>query len=298
MLNHINTSPTAPNRVVILGAQGFVGRAISNQFTANQLSVVDVTRADIDFCSASASSYLKRLFQPNDVVVIAAAKAPVKNNNMLLDNIVMMQQICQALEVHADLAQVVYISSDAVYQDAMEPMNEDSFAAPTSLHGVMHLAREQMLASVVAADKLLCVRPTLIYGPGDPHNGYGPNQFYRLAEQGQPIKLFGDGEELRDHIFIGDVARLATLAIMKRSYGVINAVTGQVVSFADIADAVKKLLGRKVEIIHLPRSGPMPHNGYRAFDVSAQQAFFPEFTPTTLTEGLRYFIQAEEAVYV
>jgi nucleoside-diphosphate-sugar epimerase len=35
---------------------------------------------------------------------------------------------------------------------------------------------------------------------GDPHNGYGPNRFRRLAAGGEEIVLFGEGEERRDHV--------------------------------------------------------------------------------------------------
>ena len=44
----------------------------------------------------------------------------------------------------------------------------------------MHLMRENMLKLLDV--KLCIVRPTLIYGTNDPHNGYGPNQFIRLAQ--------------------------------------------------------------------------------------------------------------------
>ena len=79
------------------------------------------------------------------------------------------------------------------------------------------------------------LRPTLIYGAGDPHNGYGPNRFRRQAAKGEPITLFGEGEEKRDHVAVEDVARLAVRMLMHRSTGVLNAVTGSSTSFRDIA---------------------------------------------------------------
>ena len=62
----------------------------------------------------------------------------------------------------------------------------------------------QPLASEVKAP-LAILRPTLIYGEKDPHNGYGPNQFRRKANKGEAITLFGEGEERRDHVAIDDV---------------------------------------------------------------------------------------------
>jgi UDP-glucose 4-epimerase len=83
-----------------------------------------------------------------------------------------------------------------VYSDAPVPLTEESRTEPGSMHGTMHLARELMLKATVKAP-LAVVRSTLIYGEGDPHNGYGPNRFRRLAAAGQEIVLFG---EVPEHI--------------------------------------------------------------------------------------------------
>ena len=216
---------------------------------------------------------------------------------MLLQNIQMMKSVCDAL-IKNPVQHVVYISSDAVYTDSMDKLNESSPAAPTSLHGVMHLAREQMLRSVVAENALAILRPSLLYGANDPHNGYGPNSFYRLAQSDKPIELFGQGEEQRDHVFIDDVAELLYLSLLHRSYGILNITTGEVVSFYDIATQLTQLLDKPIEIKFRPRNMPMPHNGYRAFDNTVCQQAFAAFQFTTLPEGLKKMHQAGFATKV
>ena len=57
------------------------------------------------------------------------------------------------------------------------------------------------------------------FGKEDPHNGYGPNKFFREINSFGKINLFGKGEELRDHISIKDVAKLVLLIIKKDKYG-------------------------------------------------------------------------------
>jgi len=169
-------------------------------------------------------------------------------------------------------------------------LSEASPAAPGSLHGVMHLARELMLQAEGGAP-LAILRPTLIYGALDPHNGYGPNRFARLALRGEEIVLFGGGEERRDHVSIDDVAELAARMVACRSTGVLNAVTGTVASFRHIAEGVAALAGGRSVIRGTPRSGPMPHNGYRAFDPSAVREAFPDFRFKGLEEGLKELVR-------
>ena len=101
---------------------------------------------------------------------------------------------------------LLYISSDAVYADDANPVTERSPLRPRRMHGMMHAARELMLRSELR-QPFAVLRPTLIYGARDPHSGYGPNRFRRQAAKGEPITLFGEGEEKRDHVAVEDVAQ-------------------------------------------------------------------------------------------
>jgi nucleoside-diphosphate-sugar epimerase len=102
----------------------------------------------------------------------------------------MADAVCEAIEAQP-CAQVVYISSDAVYDDAAHPVRETSACNPSSFHGVMHLARERMLAESCkkAGTPLLIVRPCAVYGAGDTHNSYGPNRFLKTAVEKSEIAL-------------------------------------------------------------------------------------------------------------
>ncbi|MGO8920580.1 MAG: NAD-dependent epimerase/dehydratase family protein [Stellaceae bacterium] len=294
MLQHLNSAPLPPKRVVVLGAYGFVGNAIAARLEKDGVSVLRLGRGDVDLLAADAAGRLAAHLREGDVLVAVAALAPCKNAAMLRDNVIMAAAIVAAAGA-VPLAQVINVSSDAVYADSDVPLTEASTMAPQSLHGVMHLARELMFASEVTAP-LAMVRPSLIYGAGDPHNGYGPNRFRRLANKGEPIILFGNGEERRDHVLIDDVAELAVRVIYRRSTGALNIATGVVASFWAIAETVLQLAGKTVPVKQVPRVGPMPHGGYRPFDVTACRLAFPDFTFVPLNEGLAAAQRAEEAL--
>ncbi len=290
-LRHLNPAPTAPSRVVVIGARGFVGNAIATRLERDGVSALRVTRREVDLLAPDAASCLAAMLRANDAVVAAAALAPCKNPEMLRDNVTLAAAMAAAV-ARVDVAHFVNIGSDAVYADSREPLSETSPVCGDTLHGVMHLAREAIFRSAIAAPSIH-LRPTLIYGPGDPHNGYGPNRFRRLAAQGERIVLFGEGEERRDHVFIDDVADLAARVLCRRSVGVLNLATGVVASFRAIAEAVVRLSGGSSRIEGRPRVGPMPHNGYRAFDIAACRAAFPDFSFTSLDSGLALAQQRE-----
>lgn len=291
MLQHVNAKPTAPERAVVIGAGGFVGSAIERNLRARGIETLALTRIDIDLLQKGAGEKLASLLRPTDTVVAVSAIAPVKNAAMLRDNIVMIEAMADALRA-SPVAHVVNIGSDAVFADSREPLTEESCRAPGSLHGVMHLTRELMLSEAAGSAVFATLRPTLIYGSDDPHNGYGPNRFRRLAAEGKAIILFGNGEERRDHVWIEDVAELAARMVLHRSRGSLNAATGTVISFHDIAAIVASHFAAPPKIEPSPRQGPLPHNGYRPFDPSATYAAFPGFTYTLPRDG---FAKVHEA---
>jgi len=287
MLDHLNRIPTSPSRVVILGAGGFVGSAIAKQLSSDGVPVHGLTRKELDLLADGAADKLKVLLKPSDSVVMVSAVAPAKTVSMLIQNLRMAETVCNVL-ANIDIAHLVYISSDAVYADDANPVTEASDRAPSTLHGMMHAARELMLISSTKVPVAL-LRPTLIYGEADPHNGYGPNRFWRQAARGEAISIFGDGEERRDHILVDDVARLAALVLAHRSVGALNAVTGVSTSFHDIAQLIAKRFG--VQVVSQPRPGPRPHLLHRFFDVTHRLKAFPTFHCTPLAQGLGLFRQ-------
>ena len=163
MLEHLNPSPVAPKRVVVMGAAGFVGGAIAERLARDRVPVLALTRKEVELCAPDADTRLARLLQPEDAFVAVSARAPCKDTDMLLENIGMARAMARAL-AQAPVGHVINISSDAVYADLPVPLTEDTPAAPTTLHGVMHLARELIFRFEVKAP-LAILRPTLLFGP-------------------------------------------------------------------------------------------------------------------------------------
>ncbi|MEQ8814118.1 MAG: SDR family oxidoreductase [Thalassobaculum sp.] len=283
MLTHGRESPLDAARVVVLGA-GFIGGAAADAIAGEGIAVERLGRKAVDLLADGAGDALAKRLRADDVLVVVAAEAPCKNGAMLERNIRMMNAVVAALKARP-VEHVIYVSSDAVYADSAEPLTEASCAEPGSLHGVMHLARERMLLDEGGVPVGI-LRPTLVYGADDPHNGYGPNRFRRLALAGKEIVLFGEGEERRDHVLVDDLGDLVRRMVVHRSTGVLNAATGEVHSFRAIAGMVADHVASPPAIKGSPRSGPMPHNGYRPFDPAATFRAFPDFSYTRLADGL------------
>jgi len=284
MLKHLNASPVPPSRVVILGARGFIAQALGGKLAVGRIPVLAISSQELDLTLPGAGSVLGALLQPADAVVMTAALTPEKGRDVttLMKNLRMAENVAAALAAKP-CAHFVYLSSDAVY-DWRRPLISEAIApSPTDLYSTMHLAREQMLAAATAKVPYCILRPCAVYGPGDTHNSYGPNRFARTALAEGKIRLFGAGEETRDHVFIDDVAAIIELALQHCSTGTLNVVSGRSVTFAEAARLIAGLCPCAVTIESLPRSSPVTH---RHFDPTELLRAFPGHPMAGLSAGM------------
>ena len=187
-----------------------------------------------------------------------------------------------------NISYLSYVSSDAVYQDTKKKINEKSNVAANSFHGTMHLIREDIIKKIYKG-KLSIFRPTLIFGPDDPHNGYGPNQFIRLTLKRKKIVLFGKGEERRDHVYIESVVSILSHAFSNKLIGTYNIASGKVFSFLDIAKKIEKISLKKNIIKKTKRNGPLHHLGLRQFDIKKINKDFKSNTLTNIIDYLENY---------
>jgi len=191
------------------------------------------------------------------------------------------------------VSKVVYTSSSAVYGDTEDlPVTEASPPAPLSPYGIHKRASELHLlyGSRVLGLSTVALRLFNVYGPRqDPSSPYSGviSIFLDRAHGGEDVVIFGDGEQTRDFVFVGDVARALTTACWSdEAHGVVaNIGTGRAITINDLADQCIACCGATVGVKHhAERPGEIRHS---VADISrARQAlgFEPQ---TAIEEGLK-----------
>jgi UDP-glucose 4-epimerase len=155
---------------------------------------------------------------------------------------------------------VVYASSAAVYGDnSSVPLAETAVTAPSSSYGAHKLLCELYARSAWARDGLPTVGLRLfnVYGPGqDPNSPYSGviSIFVDRLAVGAEIAIHGDGQQVRDFVYVGDAARhlLAAMACAGTGAKVLNVCTGRATSVLDLARLIARLYGRAPAIRHQP----------------------------------------------
>lgn len=283
---------TLPDRVVILGSSGFLGRALETALSREAVEVVGHSSRTLDLTRPDAFAVLDSVLTPSTALVLAAALTPDRGQTpaTFLANTAMAVNLVTYLDGHRP-GSLVYLGSDAVYGFGEDPVTEATAVGPVGYYALGKYAAERVLetAARAASVPLLILRMTGVYGPADPHGSYGPNGFARSLARDHSVRVFGAGEEERDHVFVGDAAAVAVGLIRAGATGVYNVATGHSHSFADVVKIVRDLVPYEVQVTSVPRKGPITH---RRFDVARLTAALPGLRFTPLETGLSVTLTA------
>jgi nucleoside-diphosphate-sugar epimerase len=269
-----------------MGSRGFIASRLIQRFGDAPVPCRPVGADEVDLTEHSAREKLCSILHPDDCVIVCSALTPEKgrNESTFTKNVRMIENLCAALE-SVPCGHVIYISSDSVYDPALEVVTEESPCVSEDWYARSHTAREALLRETCRSINLplAILRPCAVYGPGDTHNSYGPNRFIRSALTAGKICLFGEGEELRDHVYVDDLTKIVMLTAVRRSAGILNVATGKSHSFRELAALIVNAAQNSVVIETEPRRIPVTH---RRFDIVSLRQTFPEFHPVSLESGI------------
>jgi UDP-glucose 4-epimerase len=147
---------------------------------------------------------------------------------------------------------------------------EEYLALYNRLHGAGHVS----------------LRYANVYGPRqDPHGEAGVVAiFFGLLAEGRPCRIFGDGLQTRDYVFVGDVVA-ATLAAAGRSAGIYNVGTGIETTVVSLYELCRRVAGSDAEPEFAPaRLGEARRSAVDPSLAGVELGWRPE---TSLEDGLR-----------
>ncbi len=155
---------------------------------------------------------------------------------------------------------IVYASSAAVYGDNPElPLAESAGLIPRSPYGADKAASELQAhaAFAVRGQPSTGLRFFNVFGPRqDPASPYSGviSIFAERLLAGQPLTIFGDGEQSRDFVYVGDVVAALLLGMERqdKSARVFNVARGEAVTLLRLVAALERVAGRKATLRHAP----------------------------------------------
>lgn len=249
-------------RLLITGANGFLGSALSERAGARRFDVAKIVRVLIGTeGKVIGNSYLPRDiadslngFKP-DVIIHAAGASSVTRSvenpeSERLDSIVPLEAVLNGVRQSGLRPHIVLLSSAAVYgEPGVLPVDEATPLRPISPYGRSKLECEQLLNqfSMVADVRVTIARIFSVFGEGQKRLLIW-DLFQKFRDE-KIVSLFGTGEEMRDFIYIGSLAdQLLTLARIKEGCGPVNVGYGVGRTVKEVASTMAAILGSRKRI--------------------------------------------------
>lgn len=152
---------------------------------------------------------------------------------------------------------IVFASSTATYGKEKAPYYEGiTKQVPINPYSESKIELEKMamkLARKNPGTSIIGLRYCNVYGPRENHKGKRATMIYQLAQQmlvGNP-RIFKDGEQKRDYIYVKDVVAANLLALRTKKSFIVNCGSGVATTFNEIVFQLNKILGLKREIEYI-----------------------------------------------
>jgi UDP-glucose-4-epimerase GalE len=257
--------------IIVTGGAGFLGthlcRALSQ--AGHQVLVVDLKQnPEFETVIADVRDRAKmvQVIKEAEVVFHLAAfievsESVLKPYEYLENNVIGSLNVLEAMKINK-IRNFVFSSTAAVYGNPkVIPITEDSRTLPINPYGASKLAMEAILSSYVENFDItgIALRYFNLYGPEEHHvpETHAIPRFIDQIRNDKEVTIWGNGENLRDYIYISDVvsAHLLALELLKNQpnkYHYLNLSTEKPLSVIEVVNTIAQVLNKKPNLKFFP----------------------------------------------
>ncbi len=261
--------------ILIFGGSGFIGINLSKYLANKNYNVLSTYYnkkpkkfKNIRYIKFNLMSekFDKKIFKGIDTVFVCSANssgAKIMTNNPSThfeDNVVMNLNLAKNLKF-SNIKKIVFFSSSTVYPDTKKSCNENdinySFFKKYNFIGNGKLMIEKIYElytkEINKKIDLLIIRPSNLYGPHDKFDKEKskviPSIIRKCVESAKKVKVWGDGSDIKDFIFIDDFINITyKLFKLKKNFLIVNVCSSKPVILKKIIFKIKNIINYKLEI--------------------------------------------------
>ncbi len=321
---HQDISYYRDKTILITGGTGYLGFSLAQKLSSVACDIILLSRknaipeipnslANISLVTndVKSSEMWIDLLQGVDIVFHFAAQTSSKYANEnprddMASNLFPVVDIIEACQKYDYFPDIIFSATSTQVGLTLDPpIKEDRIDAPVTVYDINKLAAEKYLMyySNQLGRRAVSLRLTNVYGPGpaSSKNDRGIlNMMVKRALHKEPLTVYGDGEFIRDYVYVDDVINAfltagAQINKLKGDYYLIGSGVGYTIKamMKEIADQVEQKVGHKSAIEHVPMPNGISAIEFRNFvaDTSKfrqQTAWRPEHP---LQEGIKKTIE-------
>lgn len=265
-----NTSDVC--NVVVTGGCGFIGRAVVAAFRERGARVTIVDREPVTVQDEGIIAIQGDLAEPeireraivpgvDGIVHLAAITSVLKSVEMpaktFSENIAHTHELLELARIHG-VPRFVLASTNAVVGDVgTSTITEDLALAPLTPYGATKAGCEMLMSGYAGAYGMTttALRFTNVYGPGMSHKDSFVPRLMRAALTDGGVKVYGDGQQRRDLVFLDDIVSGILGAWDSGHVGRAIVGAGKSYSVMDLIETVREVTGCPIPVEHVPAPG-------------------------------------------
>lgn len=270
------------HRIRVLDSEVMGKRAHLGQFTGEFIAgdIRDPQAVDAAVTGVDAVIHLAA-----DTRVIESIADPAYNFDV---NVNGSLRLLEAMRARGIRRLVNASTGGAIIGNARPPVHEGMVPSPLAPYGASKLAVEGMCSAWAGSYGFAAcsLRFANVYGPRSYHKGSAVAAFFKQILAGEPLTIFGDGEQTRDFVFVDDLCRGIVSALERGGSGVFQLGSGRPLSVNALIAAMREVVAPcPVPIVHRPaRAGEVERTWCQIALARTELGFDPA---TPLAEGLR-----------
>jgi UDP-glucose 4-epimerase len=234
------------NNIIIIGNSGYIGGALTKYLlTLGTYNIIAPSSRDCNFLNLEeVKSFFSALDYKNYHVVFTAVINKSKNDSIetFLQNVKIVSNFIEG-QRKAKISSIIFLSSIDIYgREPNLPITEETKINPDNWYGLSKFVSEWILTlSGQIECPLTILRLPGIFGKSQKDNSVIGKLIHNIEDYGKII-LHGNGEVLRDYIYIKDVVRIIEIFILKSNPGIFNLATGKNYFIKDIVEIIRDTL--------------------------------------------------------
>ena len=242
--------------VLLLGGAGFIGSALAARLKQEKMRVYVFGRHD-------GERLEQVLPQCGTVIHLASTTTPgssATHPSLELANLALTLRLLELLQSQPQTHLIFFSSGGTVYGNPDRlPVTEDAPIAPLSNHGAGKVAQEAFCQALrTQGHAVTILRPSNAYGPGQTRkSGFGlVRTMLEHVRAGTSLEIWGDGENVRDFIYIDDIVE-ASMRLIKlpRDSGTYNLGSGMGYSINQVRAIVEAVCDKELQTIYRQARG-------------------------------------------
>ncbi len=284
-------------KLVIVGKNSYVGTRFTEYGIAHGMKTIALSSQECNFLELSeVRGFFNSLGEgAYTVLFLAVVNKSVDNSfESYVRNIEIVKNLMDGHKL-AHIDSIIYFSSVDVYgRNPSLPITEESKINPDDWYGLAKYVSEWMLK---CSGEIRCpvtiLRLPGIYGRS-PRDRSMVGRMVSEIRRKKRVVITGEGEALRDYVFIDDLCRLVHLLIPLKHHGILNVATGESHSIFEVAKTVGRVLQIDFEFIYEPVNKEREFS--LAFDNHALHSLIPNFEFTDMADGVRSYLWKGHAI--